>query len=746
MSTPYPLYAHVIPELSIDKSLEYGVPLDLLHTLKKGMRVQIPIRNTLQTGYIADLHTTPQWDKVKPIHSILSQEELITEELFDLALWMSKYYCAPLRQVFKIILPSSVRKDVKHKQQLFVTRLKTKDELTEFCLTLRNKHPAQAAVLDVMLQVTKGILLTELLEKAEVSKSAVDSLVKKKFLDVDIVRVDRSPLINEEYFLTKAKKLHPEQAECLEKIKDSLSKQIFQTHLIFGVTGSGKTEVYLQAIEHALSLNKGVIMLVPEISLTSQTIERFRSRFEGHIAVLHHRLSDGERFDEWHKIKRNEAKIIIGARSAIFSPVVNLGLIIVDEEHEASYKQAEEAPCYNARDVAVMRAKLQKGTVILGSATPSLESYHNALQSKYVLSKLTSRAEKSQLPTVRIVDMREQFKKMQNFSHFSDPLLDSIKCRITNGEKTILFLNRRGYHTTLLCPDCQTIVKCQHCDAALTFHKIYQALSCHLCGFTIAPPPSRCKHCQSENQLKFRGAGTEQIERSLHAILPEIRTLRLDADTTRHKGSHQKLLKEFATGKADVLIGTQMIAKGLHFPDVTLVGVLNTDSGLNIPDFRSSETIFQLITQVAGRAGRGELPGEVIIQTCLPDNSVIKLASQQNFEEFYKEEIETRALFGFPPFVYLAKIAFSGLEETTVKSWAENFRAYLMTLLKDGFVVNPVVTSGHAKIKDRFKFQFIIRGHSMKLLTHAIEETKQKIPQTKDAKLLVDINPLTIYF
>lgn len=744
-STLYPLYASIVPELSIDKTLEYGIPDSLCADIKKGMRVKIPIKNTLQTGYIYQISTQSQWDKVKPIHSILSQEELITEELFELALWMSKYYCASLRQVFKVILPSSIRKDIQPKQQFFVTRLKTREELIEFCQLNRNKHPAQTALIDVMLQVSKGVLLTELLERAQVSRAALDSLVKKKILNIDIVRIDRSPLINEEYFITKAKKLHPEQAECLAKINQALSENAFQTHLIYGVTGSGKTEVYLQAIEHALSLNKGVIMLVPEISLTAQTIDRFRSRFEGHIAILHHRLSDGERYDEWHKIKRNEAKIIIGARSAIFSPVVNLGLIIVDEEHEASYKQGEEAPCYNARDVAVMRAKMQNCTVILGSATPSLESYHNALQNKYHLSKLTIRAEKSQMPQVKIVDMREEYKKQEVFTNFCSPLLDGIKKRLQNGEKTILFLNRRGYHTSLLCPECQTIVKCQHCDAALTFHKNYQALSCHLCGFSI-PPPKHCTHCKSDKQMKFKGVGTEQIEKSLQKILPEVRTIRLDADTTRHKGSHQRLLKEFATGKADVLIGTQMIAKGLHFPDVTLVGVLNTDSALNIPDFRSSETVFQLITQVAGRAGRGELPGEVVIQTNLPDNNVIKLAAQQDFEGFYAEEIEVRSLFGFPPFVYLAKLAFSGLDEAKVKHWAEGFRNHLKNALSDKFVINPVLPSGHAKVKDRYRFQFIVRGNSMRLLNMAIEDAKTKFNYARDGKLLIDINPLTIYF
>jgi primosomal protein N' (replication factor Y) len=625
-------------------------------------------------------------------------------------------------------------------------RKQTREQLKEVCETIRNKHSAQAAVLDEMLLVKKGILLSELLEKTGGSRSPVDTLAAKGYLLVEPVRIDRSPLIGEEYLLTKPKILSAEQQEAFTKIAHSLEAGIFQTHLLYGITGSGKTEVYLQAIEKALQMQKSAIMLVPEISLTAQTIERFKSRFPDNIAILHHRLSHGERFDEWHKIRRGEARIVIGARSAVFSPVPNLGLVIVDEEHEQSYKQQEESPCYHARDIAVMRGKIAQATVLLGSATPSIESYYNAIKGKYVLSLLKKRAESSLLPSVTIVDMKREFEKAKGFTNFSELLLNEIEKRLTTGEQTILFLNRRGYHTTLTCPSCQTAIKCPHCSLALTFYYSRNSLSCHLCDFTISPPPSTCPNCKKDTPMKFQGVGTELIERSLHAIFPDIRTIRIDADTTKHKGSHQKLLRDFGTGKADVLIGTQMIAKGLHFSEVTLVGVLNGDASLNIPDFRSSEIAFQLMTQVAGRAGRGITQGKVIIQTHIPDNSTIQLASQQNYTAFFEEEISSRELFNFPPFSSMVKLNFSGSNEKETLEFSQIFRSKLQTNLPEIFVLSPVIPSGHAKVKDRFRFQFLVRGPSIYAANQAIKTTLQRTSIPHGMKLLVDVNPLTTFF
>ncbi|MBA3814927.1 MAG: primosomal protein N' [Parachlamydiaceae bacterium] len=738
-------YASIILDISIDKCLDYGIPRELIPSIKRGMRVEVPVRGKLRTGYVYAIKDHADFSKVKSIERLVSETELINDELFELALWMAKYYCAPMRDVLQIILPAIVRKDVKHKEQLFVMRAQTREQLKVQCEKIRNTNSAQADVLDVMLKVKKGILLSELLQETQGSRSPIDTLTKQGYLIVDVVRVDRSPLVNEEYFQTKPKQLNEEQAAALAKIVKSLNEGRFETHLLYGVTGSGKTEVYLQAIDFVLKQGKGAIMLVPEISLTAQTIERFRSRFEGKIAILHHRLSQGERFDEWHKIRRGEAQIVIGARSAVFSPVNNLGLIIVDEEHESSYKQSESPPCYHAREVAVMRGKLTKATVILGTATPSLESFHNAASGKYTLSSLNKRADSASIPKFSIVDMKIELTKTKGYTSFSESLLSGIKTRQEKGEQTILFLNRRGYHTTLLCQGCSKPVGCPHCDVAMTFHLSENQLACHLCGFYLNPPPKQCPSCKSET-MKFRGVGTEQIQKALHAVLPDIRTMRIDADTTRHKGSHQKLLRDFGTGKADVLIGTQMIAKGLHFPEVTLVGVLNSDTSLNLPDFRASETVFQLITQVAGRAGRGNICGEVIVQTNLPENNTIRLAASQNYEKFYEEEIEVRKLFNYPPFASMVKLTFSGEEVEKVQQSAENFRSKLILALPADFDLHPVVPSGYAKIKNKFRFQLIIRGPSIYPINRAIDSIRQVIGSDKSVNILVDVNPTSTFF
>jgi primosomal protein N' (replication factor Y) len=745
MSGNYYGYASIIVDLAVGKSLDYGIPPEMANAIRKGIRVEVPVRGRPCGGYVYEVKEKSEFSSVKPISKILSESELITKDGFELALWISRFYLAPLNQVLKSMMPASIRKKIQPKEQLYVMRKMTRDQLREITIEIRNKHPAQAAVLDAMLMVNKGILLSELLEATEGSRSPVDTLVKKGCLSVDSVRIDRSPLINEDYFKTKSKTLNPDQQTAFNQIINSLEGNRFETHLLHGVTGSGKTEIYLQAIDKALSLGKSAIMLVPEISLTAQTIHHFRSRFEGKIAILHHRLSDGERYDTWYSIRNGEAKIVIGARSAIFCPVQDLGLIIVDEEHEQSYKQTDEGPCYHARDIAVMRGKLTQSTVILGSATPSLESFHNAKSGKYTLSTLNVRAENASQPNVTIVDMKREYEKQKGFTTFSEVLLDGIKKRHEVGEQTILFLNRRGYHTTLLCQSCKEAVKCAHCDVSLTFHKNEDALACHLCGYTLKPPPSKCPKCQSEKTMKYKGIGTELVEKSLLAIFPEIRTIRLDGDTTRHKGSHQKLLREFGTGKADVMIGTQMIAKGLHFPEVTLVGVLNSDSSLNIPDYRSSETTFQLITQVSGRAGRGVLPGEVIIQTCMPENSTIIHAGKNDYMSFYNEEIAIREMFGYPPFQSMVKILFTGKHQHNTLDAAIKFRQQVIPHLSEDFQIHPVLPAAHARVKDQFRFQFIIRGPSITIITRVLEKLTEKKLHSSSIKMLIDVNPLSTY-
>jgi primosomal protein N' (replication factor Y) len=486
-------------------------------------------------------------------------------------------------------------------------------------------------------------------------------------------------------------------------------------------------------------------MLVPEIALTEQTIERFRSRFEGKIAVLHHRLNEGERFDEWHRIANNEVQIVIGARSAIFAPLANLGLIIVDEEHEGAYKQSEGFS-YHARDVAVMRGHFCSACVILGSATPSLESMYNVSRKKYTLLSLTQRAEHAQLPAIHIVDMKREAEKAKQGTLFSELLIDKLKKRLALGEQSILFLNRRGYHTTLSCNHCKTVYTCPSCALALTFHRKEQLLSCHLCDYHLSPLPTKCALCNHHETLKYSGVGTEKLESAVHALFPEARVLRIDSDTTRHKVSIERLFTQFRTHKADILIGTQMVAKGLHFPSVTLVALINADGGLNIPDFRSSERIFQLITQVSGRAGRGALPGEVIIQSYLPNHETIQAACKQDFDLFYKQEIAIRELFDYPPFSHLVKLTFTGKNPTLTEEKAVQFRQHLISCLPKSALAYPLVPCGYAKIKDHFRFQFLIKGPTTPPICLAINQTKRHNGLPKEVKLMVDVDPISTFF
>ncbi len=741
----YTTFVSVILELAIDKPLDYGVPPELTSQVKKGKQVMVPIRNQLRKGYILEVKEKSALQKVLPIHAVTTEEEILTEEIFELALWMSRYYNASLSHVFKTILPAPVRHQTRSREQLFIKRTISKEKLREVCLTLREKHPAQARIVDALLMAPEGLFLSELLEKSGGSKSSIESLEKKGVLKLEKIRFDRSPLEGVEYIKIEPKPLNGAQAEAFQKIVAALEAKQFETHLLFGVTGSGKTEIYLQAIASALQWGLSAILLVPEISLTGQTIERFRARFDTEIAILHHRLSQGERRDEWYRILRGEAKIVIGARSALFSPCRNLGLIIIDEEHDTAYKQSEEPPCYHARDVAVMRGKMNHAVVILGSATPSLESYYNVQRGKYTLSQLPIRASKQTLPTVHIVDMKKEYEKAGGYTSFSEILIEKIKNRIAVGEQVILFLNRRGYHTSLQCTRCGYIFGCAHCATTLTFHRSAETLACHLCDYQSTPPPSVCPQCGKGEALKYKGVGTEQIERSVHALFPEARTLRIDSDTTRHKGSHERLFRAFSTQKADILIGTQMIAKGLHFPAVTLVAAIHSDGGLHIPDFRASERVFQQMTQVAGRSGRGELPGEVIIQTLLPEHSTITQAASQNFEQFYQMEIETRKIFHFPPFAHLVKLTFSAPDVASILHKATPFCAKIGSLLGNHYVIHPLVPSGYAKIKNLYRYQALIRGPNPYAINQAIDASSLIYP-LHGIKLLIDVDPPFYFF
>ncbi|MBI1178508.1 primosomal protein N' [bacterium] len=529
------------------------------------------------------------------------------------------------------------------------------------------------------------------------------------------------------------------------------SQAPLKTFLLHGVTGSGKTEVYLQAIARSLELGKGAIVLVPEISLTPQTVERFKARFSSGplrtlVAVLHSHLSAGEKHDEWHKIRQGRAKIVIGARSAIFAPVEPLGLIIVDEEHEHSYKQ-EEAPRYHARDVAVLRGQKESAVVVLGSATPSLETYHNAIKGKYAMLELPHRADNAKMPIIRVVDMRQEMRRQKGSPIFSVQLREAILQRLERKEQTILFLNRRGYATSMQCPACGYVAECPNCSVALTYHRREQKLKCHICGFD-SPAPTRCPEpkCGSR-EIRYAGLGTEKLEDALTQGFPHAKLARMDSDTLKKKEDYRRILTDFRLGRIDILVGTQMIAKGLHFPNVTLVGIIYADLSLHLPDFRAGERTFQLLTQVAGRAGRGDIEGEVFVQSFTPFHPAIQYARRHDFVGFYEQEVEFREQLKYPPLTRIALITVKGRNEDKVSFLAEHVRkemGAMMAEMSDLVVAGPA-PAPLARAETFYRYQLMLRTRHMSSLSKRLNELIKNLKLPEGVLVTVDVDPVNLF-
>lgn len=533
--------------------------------------------------------------------------------------------------------------------------------------------------------------------------------------------------------------LTEEQKKVLESVLHKIEKEDYITFLLHGITASGKTEVYLQAIERVLRKGKTSIVLVPEIALTPQTVERFTSRFGLQVAVAHSALVGSMRYKEWKRIKEGEAKIVVGARSAIFSPVKNLGLIIVDEEHETSYKQ-EDAPRYHARDVALMRARLSNCPVILGSATPSLESYYLARKKKLELVRLTKRIDDKDLPRVKIVDMRMELATRKKIVMFSKILVDSIQRALDKGQQIMVFLNRRGFSTYVNCKRCGLVLKCKKCDSVLVYHFQTRNLICHYCNYRMSPPEI-CPQCKG-SYMKYFGIGTEKVESELARLFPQSRIARMDTDATSKRGSHERILGEFKKHNIDILVGTQMIAKGLDFPRVTLVGIVNADVTLNLPDFRASERTFNLLTQVAGRAGRGEEGGEVIIQTYAPAHYAILSASKHDYEKFYEEEIKTRKELLFPPFTHIIRLTVRSRNEKRAQYASEKLKEFLAKDLKDIEIVGPA-PSPISRIRGYFRWNILLKGKNRSLMCEPLKKALEGYRRPSGVLLAVDVDPIS---
>ncbi|MDA7515308.1 primosomal protein N' [Akkermansiaceae bacterium] len=732
-----PLAASVLIDGPSELVFDYAIP-DHLKILP-GCRVRIPLRNRDATGTVLRVQEAPQSEfDLRYLTGLVDPEPLITPALLKLAEWITSYYGTPLEQVVRSIIPASIRGDktsAKIRKAAILAKKPTEIELAKLAKRAKRQHQ----IITLLSIADKPIPITEL--GGASTSSSIKTLTEKGWVKVINLEVRRDPDANETFLPSDPLTLNEEQDEAYQTISKSLHSETPKPILLHGITGSGKTEVYLQATRTALKLGKNVIILVPEISLAPQTVERFKARFHDltdQIAILHSNLSQGERFDEWHRIRAGKARIVIGARSAIFAPVKDPGLIIVDEEHEPAYKQ-ENPPKYHARDLAVVRCNLEKCTVVLGSATPSLETFQNTQLKKYQIVKMTERADGASLPLTRVVDMRIEAKKHKGRDAIiSDVLRTSVEKRIEANEQVIIFLNRRGFARSLQCPPCGHVIECNHCSIPLTYHRGDERLVCHVCGFQSIVP-RLCPNCQ-DPAIRFQGYGTEKAETILRKVFPSAKIARLDTDTTRRKNTLRDTLRAFRAKKINILLGTQMIAKGLDFPNVTLVGVLNADLSLYAPDFRAGERTFQLLTQVAGRAGRGKMAGEVIIQTSTPHSPSIQFARHHDFDGFVAQELNVRQQFQYPPFTHLALLLARSSHERRAEFTLQTLHRKLAEDLPNQVILGDPIPSPLTKSHSQFRFQLLMRGPNARILSHHLNKILRATPTPEDVIVTADLD------
>lgn len=733
----------------LNRVFDYNIPETMVYKAMVGSRVfvQFGKRKQLEEGFIIGIKESSEF-KLKNIEKIVNENGL-TEEKVELAKWMARRYFCNISECIKLMLPPGtttkiIENRIKEKNENFVTIID--EEVVESDIE-ENKFKSAKQVRILKFLLDNGETnMADLLLFTDTTRDAVKALEKKNYITIEKKQVERNPFFHKVERQSKKLEFTEEQQNSYNEISDKMDKNKYEEYLIYGVTGSGKTEIYLQLIEKALNNNKTSIMLVPEISLTPQTVDRFIARFgEENIAVLHSKLSIGERFDQWNKIKSGQAKIVIGARSAIFAPVQNLGIIIIDEEHDSSYK-SESTPRYNAKDVARYLCYESNIPLVLGSATPDTGSLYRTMKKQSVLLRLNKRANNAKLPEIEVVDLREELSK-KNKSMLSEKLQESIKENLENKKQTILFLNRRGFSTFVMCRDCGYTAKCKNCDITLTYHKSTNKLKCHYCGYETKVI-TKCPECGSEN-IRYFGTGTQKLESEINTLFPEAKTIRMDVDTVTKKNSHEKILTDFKENKADILIGTQMVVKGHHFPNVTLVGVIAADGSLNMNDYRANEITFQILTQVAGRAGRGEDAGKVIIQTYNPDNFTIECVKQQNEEMFYNTEMRLRKQLKYPPFCDIIVIGVSSKDEQITMKVAQSLHKYLKDRVENeniGIMLYKALPAPIDKIKNKYRWRILIKckfGEDIIDLMNNTMEKAQTIKYCKngDANISIDVNP-----
>jgi primosomal protein N' (replication factor Y) (superfamily II helicase) len=748
------MFANVAVPLPIYQTFAYLVPATMRGNLRPGCRVLVPFGSRPLIGVTVGMRTEVPTGEVKAIQEVLDDEPIFSPEMVELALWIASYYLAPPGKVMQVMLPPGllrrkVRPDQGSPSERFwptkQQRAVVKVTVPAVKLTERQKEAWQ-----LLKDATLPVLVQPFIRETGCSDSVLKSLASKGAIRIESIEMQRSPWSRQGFRLeTKKHALTADQRKILKTVEGHLCSGQFSSVLLHGVTGSGKTEIYLNAISTALAQGKSALVLVPEIGLTPQTSQHFRAWFGKEVAILHSGLSEGERFDQWRKIRKGRARVVVGTRSAVFAPFRELGIIFVDEEQDGSYKQ-EKLPRYHARDVALKRGQIEKAVVVLGSATPQLETYYRAVQGERLqYETLSSRVLERPLPSVKIVDMRAEFQRHGKAAVISEPLRQAIGDRLERKEQILVLLNRRGYSSALLCRSCGNVEVCEDCSISLTYHRGWNRLICHYCGGSSSIP-QRCDKCDRKYLFLF-GEGTEKIQEILSRLFPQAAIDRLDRDTVRRRGAIEKILGTFASGRTDILIGTQMIAKGHDFPKVTLVGVLAAERALRMPDFRAAEKTFQLLTQVAGRAGRGERPGEVIIQTYHPNHYSLRCARTQDYRLFFEEEIRFRRRFKYPPFTALANLLIRGKEQEKVGQLAAQVADLLLFHRRHFSAERRMRILGPApaaleKLKGLYRFQIVIKTTSREELHQVLGHTLEDLAEQRVdlQKIAVDVDPLNL--
>ncbi len=801
-----PEFCDVSLPVPLDQPFTYQLPLTLRHRAQVGSRIVVPFGTRKLTGVILAVHDDAPEQMAREAFRLLDETPVVDAPLLALGRWISGYYCTPLGEVLRSMLPLAA--EVRAGKVYSLTD-SGRDAARQLLL---NASPDDAAVQILAMLERRSLSAQYLKKKFPLSLQIVRSLEKKGLIAAEDVHSDRDPLrAPSEHLrveaaapasvpkLPKAERellafleLHPgthnlaqlestvahsgqaaralgrkklitvtrepltvlyadqrpphqlnsAQQAAYAAIRGSIEKHEYRTFLIHGVTGSGKTEVYLSAIDAALEAGRGALLLVPEIALTPAVAGQFFTRFGQRVAILHSAFSDAERAEQWRRISSGKAEVVVGTRSGVFAPVRNLGVIIIDEEHDGSYKQ-EENPRYNGRDTAIVRAQHANACVVLGSATPSMESRYNAERGKYTLLSLPERIQQRPMPTVHLIDMRQEFLETRKQSTFSRALIDAITERLASGEQTMLLLNRRGYASFVACRSCGHRVECVNCSITLTHHRRDRRLLCHLCNYATKVP-SVCLKCQSEH-IYFLGTGSERVEDELHNLFPQARIARLDRDTVTGKKHYEHILHAFREKNFDILVGTQMIAKGHDIPNVTLVGVVSADVGLGMPDFRAAERTFQLLTQVAGRAGRGNLPGIVLVQTINPDHYAIRLSASQDYEGFYQKELQFRRFMHYPPFSAMANLLVRSPKQEEALRMSSELEGHLNPPPENIKILGPA-EAPVLRIKAEFRYQFLIKAASRKALNHLLQSARDytRTHKWNATSLVIDVDPLTL--